>query len=1255
MAHQPGCKWLGPLDFSDVKVSSARCDRGKCVWKSGAPGPDGVSSDTLVCSMPIQRPARSSPSPLARKIAQFRTDSSGERNLYPFVRDLLVNPVFGIGLRSEQVVVDSALAGGRDIPDLTVFSTKGGRAIKTPDHAYGVFEVKRGRDVADNAAAIYAEKKKYIKAGTRWFFILDQEEVHKWDVMAKTEASVHRWEDLSDPEGFGLCFAELRPDHVALEEQLKDFRANKTPYAYQSIDELGKNHFTDTIREIAAILSAAVTQLVDTKVMPDLRASNTLIAGMEPRWGTPVYDWESVGFPIEFSKIVDEEIARTLPSSDIADYPEAHDNFVAEIEPHVYAVRIEKHLLSDYATRLGIEGEVSLLKPRRTNSKLSDSGKAVESFIYETASLIVSRMLMVRFSEDHGFLKRYISNGGVEVFARYADYYAKPMQALLKETYRQSSELYRNLFDPSILDWALDSSDESLSSALLHSMYLLSRWNFKTIHGDILSGVYDHYLEPSKRRALGEVFTRPEIARYMLEHCGYDSTKTVLDPACGTGTFLVEALNQDVRRLRSQGMLTEQTVTRTLRRLYGLDISPFSVSLAQIQLLWHNIDLFTGKSPAEIRTLAAQLVSAIQVQGGHSSLDTLGVPLVRGTDTSASQAGLDFATVASDMRRKRVASVPRRFKQMALGQYDIVIGNPPYVRPHRMMVSSGALEPYSEVAHGQVDLYVHFLYRAVRGWVKDGGHVSFIVPMGVLDGAYSGPLRRVLSEFKLTEIVDMEALRKKTFRGIKRPTIIFVLENRPGSEDDELAMTTLSMGCYDVDTDTIDFSKADRSTVKRSLISQSAYIPTGVAAPWMADAAEEDTSAILTKVSSEDAAVLGRMAQAPRLGSIVKVVYKRRGHREVGTAQANAVEEIPAGSSPLEWEPYVMLAYGIKLGSTRAIVDSGWPVYKGQNVFPEGPQGDPMGYWDAGRSVVDSLRLYAYRHLFDFSRLYAVREISQLPTACPVPPDTAFQNTVLMVQLAEDFPLNLYLMSRIPQWFAIKALRASIIEDLTTHWFKRSVLLLPIPASRNAEDVAALREAGGRVISRDKDLANAHRHVERLIEDSPKKTLFELFAENNPVVAGADLTGAVPGVLVTSLREQGDELVNDDLSFRITVPNTALRRYLAYMVDRLVDEGDDVTFGVGTLGALLVPANLEAVAEAINQMRSSDPARMFEYALMELDRVVARLFGMSDEDLNYITSAMISDGFLKQLKPNLEHRGLRIQPYADHSQEDRYA
>jgi len=1206
--------------------------------------------------MPTASNSGRTASALRQKINQFRTDTSGERNLYPFIRDLLVNSAFGIGLKSDQVVVDSALAGSREIPDLTVFSTKNGRAIKTPDHAYGVFEVKRGREVADRAAAVYEEKRKYIKAGTRWFFIVDQNEVHKWDVMARTEASVYTWTELTTPENFEACFRELRPERVALEEQLSQFRQNKTPFAYQSIDQLGRHHFIDTIREVATILRVAVTQLVETRVTPDLQNAMALVQAMESEWGPAVFDWTTVGFPLEFANIVDEAAAAILSNAQIAEYPEAHDRFAGDVEPYLYSLRIENHLLGEYAARMGVDPkEVSILNSRRSGSKLTESGKAVESFIYETASLIVSRMLMVRFSEDHGFLKRYISNGGVEVFARYADYYAKPMQALLRETYRQSAQLYRSLFDQSVLDWALDSTDENLSSALLHAMYLLSRWDFRTIHGDILSGVYDHYLDPSKRRELGEVFTRPEIARYMLDSCQYDSTKTLLDPACGTGTFLVEALNQDVRRLRTQGMLGEQTVTPTLRRLHGLDISFFSVSLAQIQLLWHNIDLFTGRSPAEIRNLAAQLVSAIQVQGGHSSLDTLGVPLLRSAEISASQAGIDFGRITTERRRRRMADVPRRFRQIVQGQYDIVIGNPPYVRPHRASVDQTTMGAYGEVAHGQVDLYIPFLYRALRGWVRKGGRVSFIVPISVLEASYAGPLRKVLTEFKLLEIVDMEALRKKTFRGIKRPTIIFVVERDTGSEDDEIIMTTLSMGCYESGTDTINFSQAHRSTVTRRQISESVYLPENDGSPWMADVAEEDTTAIVTKVSSADAAVLARLAAAPRLGSIVKVAYKRRGQRATGRTQATAVAQIPSNSSPTEWEPYVMLAYGIKMGSSRAIVRSGLPMYKGQNIFPAGVMGEPLGHWNDATSVVDSLRLYAYRHLFDHSKLYAFRNVSQLPCACPAPASMVFQNTAQLVQLAEDFPLNLYLMSRIPQWYAVKLLRTSIIEDLFTTWVKRNLLLIPIPARRSAEDIARLRVAGDQVVSRDRDAHNAHRHVERLIGESSKRTLFQLFASDDPLIADADLSAAQAGSMLTAVREQGEEIVSDDLFFRIKVPHSALRKYLVYVLGQLADTSEDLALDDSTLGGLQVPANLDEVVGAITEMQRADPTRNFQEALTELDRVVADILGMPDSDRDYIVDAMSTDGFLRQLRPVFEHRGLRSQPYADHSQGDRYS
>jgi hypothetical protein len=62
--------------------------------------------------------------------------------------------------------------------------------------------------------------------------------------------------------------------------------------------------------------------------------------------------------------------------------------------------------------------------------------------------------------------------------------------------------------------------------------------------------------------------------------------------------------------------------------------------------------------------------------------------------------------------------------------------------------------------------------------------------------------------------------------------------------------------------------------------------------------------------------------------------------------------------------------------------------------------------------------------------------------------------------------------------------------------------------------------------------------------------------------------------------------------------------------------------------------------------RLSNSAVAFDESLKRLDQVVAILFGMSQEHLEYIISAMTTDGSLKQLRPSYEHRGIRIQPYA---------
>ncbi len=202
-------------------------------------------------------------------------------------------------------------------------------------------------------------------------------------------------------------------------------------------------------------------------------------------------------------------------------------------------------------------------------------------------------------------------------------------------------------------------------------MWLLSRWNFKTVKGDILAGVYDKYLDVAKRRALGEVYTRPEICRYMLARCNAKPSDTVLDPACGSGTFLVEHLHGQLERLRSSNALNVEAVQSVLQRIYGLDINPFSVVLSQIQMLWQLLDVFAYLTPDEQKNTAKALIPHIMIEGGHTSLDTYDQPM-----EAQGERELDLGQADSGGAKFSGAfgtQVRRRLKAIAMAQYDVVV------------------------------------------------------------------------------------------------------------------------------------------------------------------------------------------------------------------------------------------------------------------------------------------------------------------------------------------------------------------------------------------------------------------------------------------------------------------------------------------------------------------------------------------------------------------------------------------------------
>lgn len=642
-----------------------------------------------------------------------------------------------------------------------------------------------------------------------------------------------------------------------------------------------------------------------------------------------------------------------------------------------------------------------------------------------------------------------------------------------------------------------------------------------------------------------------------------------------------------------------------------------------------------------MKQIARALLREIRVDGGISSLDTMGVPMVVGA-----QGRLALGAVPRQSERRRGHDYPARYRQINGGSYDLVVGNPPYVRAHRR-TRDALMADYEPVATGQFDLYVPFVFRALKAWLKPGGRMGLVVPMAVLDAGYAKGLREVLNDYRLVEIVDLELLRKKTFHGVKRPTVILILENSAPVDDEEVKITTVSMEAYDPVTDIINMGAAVSEIMPRDVLRQTRWLPQAFIPDqeWqkLIEFAVGSSSELTTKVKQEDLPVLTKLAAVPRIAEHVQRIWvNRRNDDDFRLSITDA--EIK------QYEQRLLFQYGLKLGGTAALSRVGnQQIYKALNIFPGGLLGDSVGYWNRGGE--QEIRIYRYESVLDHSRLFASREICQMPTIARVPDGAVFQNTANLCQLYTDLPVNVWVVSRVLQFYCAKVLRASIVEDITAHWYKKQFLLMPAPIAMSDDLASRLSYAGERLFAADRRIADEYRYLDELVERG-SLPLRGLIAEDAELTRGIDLRD-VPqdSVLIDSVRIEGDGILTSSQELMLVVPNDDLRCWLAHQIERKLEDGAIEISRADMLGES-VPNDLAAVIAELNRLRTSSPEEAFETALADLDQIVGVALGLDVEDLAYIQRQMREDPFLKLVSPVWEKRGLSAQRYSPRETND---
>jgi len=234
-------------------------------------------------------------------------------------------------------------------------------------------------------------------------------------------------------------------------------------------------------------------------------------------------------------------------------------------------------------------------------------------------------------------------------------------------------------------------------------------------------------------------------------------TLRIVDPACGSGVFLVMAfdymkaeltrVNDKIAALKGEyvGDLFDPDSEILTNNLFGVDVNAESIEIAKLSL-W----VKTARRGKPLDSLDKNL--------------KVGDSLIEDSNYAYLAHGFTWASAFPDIIEE--------------GGFDIVLGNPPYVRMEFLKAMKPYLEKRFEVVSDRADLYCYFFERGLN-LLKPSGRLGYISSSTFFKTGSGKPLRKFLREKGTIEtVVDFGDLQ--IFEGVTTyPVVITMRRDEP--------------------------------------------------------------------------------------------------------------------------------------------------------------------------------------------------------------------------------------------------------------------------------------------------------------------------------------------------------------------------------------------------------------------------------------------------------------------------------------------